>query len=497
MWKKINLRIRIYMVLTTLVLITLIGGLVMVWYTYRMEGLLAFLVERNVAAFEGAEALESALVYQKGFLSYYYQDGNPEWLKNLGEYRQAFRERLGEARHLAESEYQITAIEKIKSEFNEYTASQDQVIALYERGAVEKGAKLHKKVRDHYFKILEFCEEYKQFYKQRIAEVRARSHAQAGKLRIVAGTAVLAVLFLAVLLAFVLVNNVLGPVRRMALEANRRAGSREADDEVKALSRSVRGLMEDVDQTHTELEKSRENLLQAEKMALVGKLAAGMAHSIRNPLTSVKMRLFSLRRTLKLTPNQREDFQVVSEEIDHTDTIVQNFLEFSRPPKLKMQAVSPSDVVEMVVQLLRHRLESYDVEVRVRRERPLPEIQADPEQLKEALANLVENACEAMKGAGGAIFITEEESFDASSGRVVVIELSDSGPGIPASVREKVFQPFFTTKEEGSGLGLSITTRIVEEHGGRVEIKSEEGEGATFVITLPVKEADIAFNPDH
>ena len=147
--------------------------------------------------------------------------------------------------------------------------------------------------------------------------------------------------------------------------------------------------------------------------------------------------------------------------------------------------------------MLFRSLESYDVEVRVRRERPLPEIQADPEQLKEALANLVENACEAMKGAGGAIFITEEESFDASSGRVVVIELSDSGPGIPASVREKVFQPFFTTKEEGSGLGLSITTRIVEEHGGRVEIKSEEGEGATFVITLPVKEADIAFNPDH
>ena len=137
------------------------------------------------------------------------------------------------------------------------------------------------------------------------------------------------------------------------------------ENEIKALSRAVRGLIEDVDQTHCELEKSREHLLQAEKMALVGKLAAGMAHSIRNPFTSVKMRLFSLGRTLELTDTQKEDFDVISEEIRHIDTIVQNFLEFSRPPKLKMQPISPSAVVDLALQLLEHRLKSYDVNVKV------------------------------------------------------------------------------------------------------------------------------------
>ena len=106
-----------------------------------------------------------------------------------------------------------------------------------------------------------------------------------------------------------------------------------------------------MDTTRIELEQSREHLLQSEKLAQIGKLAAGVAHSIRNPLTSVKMRLFSLERTLSLSAAQKEDFDVISEEIRHIDTIVGNFLEFSRPPKLKIQKASPSEVVDMAVQL--------------------------------------------------------------------------------------------------------------------------------------------------
>jgi len=285
-----------------------------------------------------------------------------------------------------------------------------------------------------------------------------------------------------------LVKQVSGPVRRIALEFDREDEFNDSKDEVKALSRSVRGLISDIGQKQNELEKSREHLLQAEKMALVGKLAAGVAHSIRNPLTSVKMRLFSLGRTLDLPPAQKEDFEVISEEIGHIDTIVQNFIEFSRPPKLKMQKVSPSELVDQVLQLVDHRLESHNVAIEINRERWLPEIQADPEQLKEVLVNIIVNACEAI-GYGVSIVIHEEESFLEPLGRVVVIRMTDNGPGIPESVKEKVFQPFFTTKEEGSGLGLSIAARIVEEHGGSLELSPKEDEGSTFVISLPIKES--------
>jgi len=200
------------------------------------------------------------------------------------------------------------------------------------------------------------------------------------------------------------------------------------------------------------------------------------------------MRLYSLKRSLAMSDSQQEDFQVISEEIRHIDAIVRNFLEFSRPPKLKMQRVSPSDVVNMALVLLRHRLESYGVDVKLIRKQRLPEIWVDPDQLKEVLVNLLLNACEVMVG-GGAITIREEERRDSplGLGAAVIIRVSDNGPGIPESVQDKIFQPFFSTKEEGTGLGLSIATRIIEEHGGRLELESKKNQGTTFIITLPLE----------
>jgi signal transduction histidine kinase len=487
MWKRISLRARIYVILTSLVFITLVGGSVTVWYTYRMQALLTHMINRNIAAFQTAAALEAALVNQKGFVSYYFLDGDPDWLRQLGEYRQIFKEKLNEARSLVDTEEQNEAIKRIESEYTWYINSKDQVIAHYKAGERKIGARLHREVRDRFFKILDLCESYKGFQTERIREDRAQSRAQANRLRVTAVTGMLIVLLLALLLTFVLVSQILGPVRRLALEADPEGGSKGAEDEVKALNKSVRGLIQEYDHTQIELVRSREHLLQAEKMALVGKLAAGMAHSIRNPLTSVNMRLFSLSRALDLLAPQKEDFEVISDEIRHIDTIVENFLEFSRPPKLKMQRVSPSDVVDLAIKLLEHRLQSYEVEIKLQRRLPLPEIQADPEQLKEVLVNLVVNGCEAMER-GGLIVIHEEKSFAEPLGKVVVIRLTDNGPGIPESIQEKVLQPFFTTKEEGTGLGLSIAARIVEQHGGWLDLTSKEGEGTTFVITLPIKD---------
>ena len=496
MWKQVSLRSRIYVILTTLVLITFLGGLVMVWYTYRMEGVLAYIIDKNVSVFQAAEALENALVNQKGFVSYYFLDSDPDWLRQLEKYRRIFRERLNEARSLVETERQKEAINRIESKYTQYITLKDQVIAYYKEGEREAGARIHKEVRNHFFKILELCEKYKNLHKERVNQARDKSHAQAKNLRIIAVTAIITAFFLGLLLVFVLIKQVLAPIRRLTLRADPEGASLQSQDEIKALSHSVHGLIEDVDHTHFELEKSRETLLQAEKMALVGKLAAGMAHSIRNPLTSMKMRLFSLGRTLDLSTLQQEDFDVISEESRHIDNIVQNFLEFSRPPKLRMQKISPSEVVDLVIQLSQHRLESCDVDIKLNRKHPLPGIQADPEQLKEALVNIVVNACESMER-GGSIIIHEEEAFEAQSGRVSMIRLTDNGPGIPESIQEKVFQPFFTTKEEGTGLGLSIAARIVEEHGGRLDLISKEVEGTTFTIILPIKELKLEHDPDH
>ena len=154
-----------------------------------------------------------------------------------------------------------------------------------------------------------------------------------------------------------------------------------------------------------------------------------------------------------------------------------------------MQKISPSEVVDLTLQLLRNRLDLYKVKVHLKRTARLPEIWADPEQLKEVLANLLVNACEAMVD-GGRVTIQEEEAVQEPWGQVVVIRVSDDGPGIPESIQDKVFQPFYSTKEEGTGLGLSIAHRIIEEHGGSLTLRSLENEGATFIISLPLGKAE-------
>lgn len=488
--QKLGLRTKIYLILAALLIIPFFEGVVMIWYTFKMEKMLTNIIEKDLVSLQVAEGLETALVNQRGFVTYYFLDGNTDWLRQLGEYRRIFKEKLEHAAELADSTELTNAISLIETEYKLYLESKDRVISLYEKGNRNEGSELHVEVRQHFFKILQLCQDYKNIHYPRITTAKLNSKSEAVSLRITAVLALFINFVMVLLLVYILLNQILDPIRKLSREADREGGLYLPNNEISALSQSVRGLIEDVYTTHSELEKSREHLLHSEKMAMVGKLAAGMAHSIRNPFTSIKMRLFSLSRSINMSDTQKDDIQVISEEIRHIDTIVQNFLEFSRPPRLKMQSISPSSVVDSTIQLLGHRLKSYDVEVRVIRDQLIPEIQADPEQLKEALVNLVINACEAMEN-GGNIVITEENIYVHSVPHEAIIRIRDNGPGFSKEECNKIFQPFYSTKEEGTGLGLSIASRIIQEHGGKIDVESWQGKGTTFAISLPLQGAKL------
>jgi signal transduction histidine kinase len=487
-WKRLGLRTRIFMILAALLLTTLMGGLVTIWHTDATDSLFETLIDKNLASFQAAEELENVLLAQKGYLTYFFLDGDPEWLKRLEAYSQEFHKWLNRARKSSYTPAMDEIIDKIEWNYQAYLKGREQVINLYQAGKREEGYDRHKGLRQQYAIILSLCERYKVIHEYAIARVRSESRSRARFINSLALLAMVSVTGLGVALVYILFKQILGPIRQLALETGP-ADDIVAPDEIKALSRRVHNLMEDVDLAQSQLERSQEHLLQSEKLALVGKLAAGVAHSIRNPLTSVKMRLFSLGRHLELSPTQKEDLEVISEEIRHIDNIVRSFLEFSRPPKLKMQKASLSDVVDSALALLSHRLESYGVTVEVKRTERLPEMGCDPEQLKEVLVNLILNSCDAMVD-GGVITIQEGKRQVAPMGRVAFLKLSDTGPGVPPSIGDRIFQPFFSTKEEGTGLGLSIATRIIQEHGGFIELTSQKGQGAVFMITLPYQEED-------
>lgn len=467
----------------------LAGGVVTMAYMVWLGAVLTSVSEQDVAAMHMARELESSLVMQKGFATYFAQDKDLEWLRQLDEYRNAFEQWLSKAMESPGQGEARALLDRIKAAYISYDQQRAVAIGLYARGQEKEAQALHREVRGKFLEIRELCESYSRLHEKHMEDARREIGRRADFINDLAMATMPGVVLLAAALGYVLIRHVLEPIRQLASEPSVRARGAPEPDEVKALTRRVRGLMEDVDQTRLQLEQSQEQLIRSEKLALVGKLAAGVAHSIRNPLTSVKMRLFSLQRGLQLTVEQREDFSVVSEEIRQIDHIVQSFLEFSRPPRLSIQRISPSRVVDKAVELLKERVEAYGIKCTVEREEPLPEIYVDPERIKEVLVNLMVNAAEAIGARGGRIVVRERMERPQAEKSLVVLEVEDNGPGIPEELQEKVLQPFFSTKEEGTGLGLSIAARIVEEHGGWMEFRSRQGQGTTFLVRLPRRDA--------
>lgn len=266
------------------------------------------------------------------------------------------------------------------------------------------------------------------------------------------------------------------------------AGGPEGADELAVVGARLHALSVLAEGAALELAEKSAQLKSAEALAQLGKVAAGVAHGIRNPLTSIKMRLFSLRRAHGGAVGDQtetdEDFAVITEEVGHIDDIVRSFLDFSRPPKLTLKLASPSVCVDASLTQLGPRLAASGVRIELYREDPMPEILLDAERVKELLSNLLANACEAMPG-GGKISVAEEEGFLEPYGSVVILQVDDNGPGVPASLRERIFEPFYTTKEEGTGLGLPLARRIAEEHGGTLTLSASKSGGARFTLILP------------
>lgn len=252
----------------------------------------------------------------------------------------------------------------------------------------------------------------------------------------------------------------------------------------------VRALREENDRSRLALLESSENMRETEKLALVGKLAAGVAHSIRNPLTGLKLRLYSLTRGLELDPKRKMHLDAANEAVSHMEKIVSNFLEISRRPRLAKTRCNVSDILDRVLLLLGPRIDGFRISVE-RTGARLPDIEADGEKLCEALANLVDNACEAA-GLDGTVTITEEAGRLEPLERAIVVRIADSGPGIPEKLREVVFQPFVSTKKEGTGLGLPIARQVFEEHGGWLNLHCPPGRGAVFVCVLPLSSKEDA-----
>ncbi|MGH8017721.1 MAG: two-component system sensor histidine kinase NtrB [Opitutaceae bacterium] len=237
------------------------------------------------------------------------------------------------------------------------------------------------------------------------------------------------------------------------------------------------------------LTESRHQLAQQEKLAALGELAAGIAHEIRNPLTAIKARLFTLRKSPALDTHAAEDAGMINNEIDRLERIVRDFLRFARPPVPTRETVDVAALLRELRELVQPQFANSGVVVQVD-DTSVPAVAADRDQLKQVLLNLAQNAADAILETGrpGTIRLGARSAEDPRRLRGkagVRIEVRDDGPGIAPEVRARLFDPFFTTKASGTGLGLAISARLIEMHGGRIDCRSTPGRGTTFAIHLP------------
>jgi signal transduction histidine kinase len=239
---------------------------------------------------------------------------------------------------------------------------------------------------------------------------------------------------------------------------------------------------EKIQKTTADLRKTEAQLIRSEKLAALGQLAAGIAHEIRNPLTSINILIHSLTDHLPDESAHREDLKVIEEEINRINEIVDQFLRFAKPapPLLKKAEVFP--IFEETLQLLRPQIEKQRIAVQKEFESLHP-ILTDREQMKQAILNLLLNAVQAMPK-GGHLILRGQISED---GQFAKLSIQDSGVGIPGEEIGKLFDPFFSTKEGGIGLGLSIAHRIIDQHHGKIEVESTPGKGTVFTVWLPIQ----------
>ncbi|SHI73296.1 response regulator receiver sensor signal transduction histidine kinase [Malonomonas rubra DSM 5091] len=229
-----------------------------------------------------------------------------------------------------------------------------------------------------------------------------------------------------------------------------------------------------------ELELAHKEIIQSEKLATLGHISAGMAHEIRNPLNSINLFAQILMSAPELDEENRNYVTKITQEVERIDQILLKMLAASKGEGEKLERVNLVNVIHKVLSDYKVQIDAQKIDVDCKLDASAPEIEADPVEMEQIFTNLISNALFEMQDGGrlGLVMISDAESL--------IIKVADSGRGIPTENLARLFDPFFTTKEKGTGFGLSVVLRIIKGYGGKISVDSAPGEGATFIVELPL-----------
>jgi len=297
---------------------------------------------------------------------------------------------------------------------------------------------------------------------------------------------------MSVIICFALTNSIMRPINSLLLATRgladgnieQRVQLSNSPEEIAALGEAFNYMVSTVKERDEQLrQQAQEEIMKSERLAMVGQLAAGVAHEINNPLGGIL--LFS-RLLLQKAPSEgimRDNLERIEKDANRCQSIVQGLLDFARQREPKVETLELNDVLEKTVDLFENQPLFHNIEIVKQYQPDLPVISADLAQIQQVFVNIIMNASDAMKGKG--VLTISTRSADTND--YVEVSFADTGDGIPPDELDQIFDPFFTTKGvgHGTGLGLSISYGIIQRHGGTIKVSSRVGKGSTFMVILP------------
>jgi signal transduction histidine kinase len=474
--------------------VILAGGFLIISYIYKIQDETYLLMEQNVQSAKMAKELNLSLFEIRAASLTYLFDRSSERIAALQEKQNEFIVLLEKAKASANSEEEDNLLQQIAALFSNYQQTLTNALELHRKGYISQPNALIVHASQDLINTIE--EKTNGFISSKESAQAAYGESIKTNDDIIR-TAMYALgcggIILGLVLGWLIARIILNPIYKLVLKVRDAAGSEMVEHikmspgkELEELDLHINRLIGRINQAHEDLQKNRELLERSSKLAAIGKIAPALAHEIRNPLTAIKMLIYAMMQEPEINEDKRHDLEIITHEINRVEGFLQNFLKYARPAKPQMRMVSIIPEIKDTLQLMQPRLRQSNITLTESHQHENLRIKADPDMIKQIIMNLVLNAVESM-GQDGELKLTTLVNADDAENQLFQISVSDTGPGIPDEIKDSLFDPFVKGKDQGVGLGLSISQRIAELHRGWISAANNSGKGATFTIHLPMK----------
>jgi signal transduction histidine kinase len=470
------------------------GGFLIISYIYQLQDETTALIRQNVRSAGTARELTLSLYDIRAASLTYLFDRSPERIAALDSKQADFILLLEEAKHSATTEEEKNLLQQISALFSNYQQTLTNALELHRKGyIVQPNALIVHASQDLINTIDEKTSIFISINETAQAAYEETIRKNDNIIRIAMYALGVGGIILGVVLGWMIARIILNPIYKLVLKVRDAAGSEVVEHikmspgkELEELDLHINRLIGRINQAHEDLQKNRELLERSSKLAAIGKIAPALAHEIRNPLTAIKMLIYAMMKEPGISADKQHDLEIITHEINRVEGFLQNFLKYARPAKPQMQMVNIIPAIQETLHLMQPRFNQSKITLTETHEKDNLQIKADPDMIKQVVMNLVLNAIESM-GQDGELKFTTQVKADDPENLIFQIIISDTGPGIPDDIRDSLFDPFVKGKDQGIGLGLSISQRIAELHHGWISAANNPGKGATFTIHLPMK----------